>query len=91
MKKTAYLFLLFLSVFGFSQTDSLHLKVKGKISDIKTNTSISRVTVVNKNNSSVVLATENGEFEITANMNDKLLFSHLGYNYVEVEVNQKWL
>ncbi len=91
MKKIAYLFLLFFSVFGFSQTDSLQLKVKGKILDIKTNTTIARVTVVNKNNSSVVLASENGEFEISANMNDKLLFSHLGYNYAEVEVNTKWL
>lgn len=91
MKKIAYLLLLFFSVLGFSQTDSLQLKVKGKISDIKTNTSISRVTVVNKNNSSVVLASENGEFEIFANVNDKLLFSHLGYNYAEVEVSQKWL
>ena len=91
MKKLTYLFILFFSFFGFSQADSLKLKVKGKISDIKTNASIARVTVVNKNNSSVVLASENGEFEITANVNDKLLFSHLGYNYAEVEVNQKWL
>ncbi len=91
MKKIAYLFLLFFSVFGFSQSDSLQFKVKGKISDIKTNTAIARVTVVNKNNSSVILASENGEFEITAYLNDKLLFSHLGYNYAEVEVNQKWL
>lgn len=91
MKKIAYLFIFFFSVFGFSQNDSLQLIVKGKIFDIKTNASISRVTVVNKNNSSVVLASENGEFEIVANRNDKLLFSHLGYNYAEVEVNQKWL
>lgn len=91
MKKAIYIFLLFLSVFGFAQTDSLQLKVKGKISDIKTNASIARVTVVNKNNSVVVLASENGEFEITANVNDKLLFTHLGYNYAEVEVNPKWL
>ncbi len=91
MKKLAYLFLLFFSLFGISQTDSLQLKVKGKILDSKTNASISRVTVVNKNNSTVVLASENGEFEISVNKNDKLLFSHLGYNYAEVEVNQKWL
>ena len=91
MKKIIYLFLLFFSVLGFSQADSLQLKVKGKISDLKTNASIARVTVVNKNNSSVVLASENGEFEISANMNDELLFSHLGYNYAEVEVNKKWL
>ena len=91
MKKLAFLFLLYFSFLGFSQTDSLQLKVKGKISDIKTNTSIARVTVVNKNSSLVVLASENGEFEISANRNDILLFSHLGYNYAEVEINQKWL
>mgnify|MGYP006363452721 FL=1 len=91
MKKIAFLFLLYFSFFVFSQTDSLQLKVKGKISDIKTNTSIARVTVVNKNSSLVVLASENGEFEISANRNDILLFSHLGYNYAEVEINQKWL
>jgi hypothetical protein len=90
MKKATYLFLLFFSFFGFSQIDSVQQKVKGKILDIKTNASIGRVTVVNKNNSAVVLASENGEFEINANKNDKLLFSHLGYNYTEVEVNQKW-
>ena len=91
MRKIIYIYFLLFTAVVFSQQDSLQLKVKGKITDIKTNTSIARVTVLNKNNSSVVLASENGEFEITANMNDKLLFSHLGYNYVEVEVNQKWL
>lgn len=91
MRKISFLLLLFFSVFGFSQTDSLQLKVKGKIMDIKTNTSIARVTVLNKNNSAVVLASENGEFEISATLNDELLFSHLGYNYTEVKVSQKWL
>ncbi len=91
MRKIAYLYFLLFTSVVFSQQDSLQLKVKGKILDVKTNTSIARVTVVNKNNSSVVLASENGEYEITANINDKLLFSHLGYNYAEVEINQKWL
>lgn len=90
MRKVAYICFLLFATVVFSQQDSLQLKVKGKIMDIKTNTSIARVTVLNKNNSTVVLASENGEFEITAQMNDKLLFSHLSYNYVEVEVNQKW-
>lgn len=91
MRKIIYICFLLFTAFAFSQQDSLQLKVKGKIADIKTNASIARVTVLNKNSSSVVLASENGEFEITANMNDKLLFSHLGYNYAEVEINQKWL
>jgi len=91
MRKIAYLYFLLFTTVVFSQQDSLQLKVKGKILDVKTNTSIARVTVLNKNNSSIVLASENGEFEITANLNDKLLFSHLGYNYAEVEINQKWL
>lgn len=91
MKKVIYIcFLLFITV-GFSQQDSLQLKVKGKITDIKTNTSIGRVTVLNKNSSTVVLASENGEFEIMATVNDKILFSHLGYNYAEVEITPKWL
>lgn len=91
MKKVIYIcFLLFVTV-GFSQQDSLQIKVKGKIVDVKTNTAIARVTVLNKNNSTVVLASENGEFEIIANTNDKLLFTHLGYNFAEVEINQKWL
>ena len=91
MKKIAFLFLIFSTVFGFSQTDSLQIKVKGKIIDIKTKMSIARVTVLNKNTTAVVLASENGEFEISAKINDKLLFSHLGYTYAEVEVNQKWM
>ncbi|MES2863412.1 MAG: carboxypeptidase-like regulatory domain-containing protein [Bacteroidota bacterium] len=91
MKKIIHICFLLFTAVVFSQQDSLQLKVKGKIADIKTNASIARVTILNKNNSSVVLASENGEFEISANVNDKLLFSHLGYNYVEVEVNQKWL
>ena len=57
--------------------------------DIKTKMPIARVTVLNKNTSTVVLASENGDFEIFAKTNDKLLFSHLGYNYAEVGVNQK--
>ncbi|WP_396198605.1 carboxypeptidase-like regulatory domain-containing protein [Flavobacterium sp.] len=90
MKKIAFLFLILNAVFGFSQSDTLQVKVKGKIIDIKTNMPIASVTVLNKNTSSVVLASENGDFEISAKTNDKLLFSHLGYNYAEVFVNQKW-
>ena len=90
MKKIAFLFLILNAAFGFSQSDSLQIKVKGKIMDIKTKMPIERVTVLNKNTSAVVLASENGDFEISAKTNDKLLFSHLGYNYAEVVVNQKW-
>jgi len=90
MKKIAFLILLLNAAFGFSQTDSLQIKVKGKIMDIKSKMPIERVTILNKNTSSVVLASENGDFEISAKTNDRLLFSHLGYNYAEVVVNQKW-
>lgn len=90
MKKIAFLFLILNAAFGFSQSDSLQIKVKGKIMDIKTKMPIERVTVLNKNTSAVVLASENGDFEISAKTNDKLLFSHLGYNYAEVVVSQKW-
>jgi hypothetical protein len=90
MKNIAFLFLILNAAFGFSQSDSLQIKVKGKIMDIKTKMPIERVTVLNKNTSAVVLASENGDFEISAKTNDKLLFSHLGYNYAEVVVNQKW-
>lgn len=90
MKKITFLILILTAVFGFSQSDTLQVKVKGKIIDIKTNMPIARVTVLNKNTSSVVLASENGDFEISAKTNDKLLFSHLGYNYAEVGVSQKW-
>jgi len=90
MKKIAFLILILNAAFGFSQSDSLQIKVKGKIMDIKTKMPIERVTILNKNTSSVVLASENGDFEISAKTNDRLLFSHLGYNYAEVVVNQKW-
>jgi hypothetical protein len=90
MKKIAFLILIFNAAFGFSQSDSLQIKVKGKIMDIKSKMPIERVTILNKNTSSVVLASENGDFEISAKTNDRLLFSHLGYNYAEVVVNQKW-
>ncbi|WP_353148699.1 carboxypeptidase-like regulatory domain-containing protein [Flavobacterium sp.] len=90
MKKIAFLILLLNAAFGFSQSDTLQIKVKGKIMDIKSKMPIERVTILNKNTSSVVLASENGDFEISAKTNDRLLFSHLGYNYAEVVVNQKW-
>jgi len=90
MKKIAFLIIILNAAFGFSQSDSLQIKVKGKIMDIKSKMPIERVTILNKNTSSVVLASENGDFEIFAKTNDKLLFSHLGYNYAEVVVNQKW-
>jgi len=91
MKKLLYIFILLLSVLGFAQTDTLNIKVTGKIVDIKTNEPIARVTVVNKNTSTSVLASESGQFVIEAKTNDKLLFSHIGYNYAEVEVTSKWL
>lgn len=91
MKKLVYIFILIWSVFGFSQTDSLQIKITGKIVDLKSNEAVSRVTILNKNNLVSTLASENGQFEIVANLNDKLLFSHLGYNYVEIEVTNTWL
>lgn len=91
MKKLLYIFILLLSVFGFAQTDTLNIKITGKIVDIKTNEPISRVTIVNKNSSTSALASDNGQFEIVAKFNDKLLFSHLGYNYAEIEITEKWL
>lgn len=91
MKKLVYLLLFFVSVFGFAQTDSLQIKISGKIVDQKTNDAISGVTILNKNTLVSALATEKGQFEIFAKVNDKLLFSHLGYNYAEVEITEKWL
>lgn len=91
MKKLVYIFILIWSVFGFSQTDSLQIKITGKIVDLKSNEAVSRVTILNKNNLVSTLASEDGQFEIVANLNDKLLFSHLGYNYVEIEVTNTWL
>lgn len=91
MKKLVYIFILIWSVFGFSQTDSLQVKITGKIVDLKSNEAVSRVTILNKNTLETALASENGQFEIVANLNDKLLFSHLGYNYVEVDVTNNWL
>ena len=77
MKKIAFLIIIFSTVFGFSQSDSLQLKVKGKIIELKTKMPIARVTVLNKNTASVVLASENGDFEISAKINDKLLIGFL--------------
>lgn len=87
MKNTLLLFLL-LSYFGFSQENA---KVKGTVIDFETSKALESVNIVNLSQVIGATTNEEGNFEITAKVNDTLHFSYLGYKSIKIRVSNDWI
>ncbi|MDO5981145.1 TonB-dependent receptor [Flavivirga spongiicola] len=84
MKKTTLLFLLIFSVsFTFAQQN-----VSGLISD-SSGIPIAGVNVVEKGTTNGVVSNFDGKFTISVDGNSTLVFSYIGYNSLEVPVNNR--
>ncbi|WP_323789658.1 carboxypeptidase-like regulatory domain-containing protein [Psychroserpens sp.] len=81
-------FLLFTSVIGYAQEPT---SVIGTVIDVSTDLPIDRVNIVNLNQVIGTSSSDDGEFEIKANVNDTLHFSYLGYKSIKVRVTNDWL
>ena len=92
-----YIFILFLCLAttqSYSQ-DSTATKtpttVKGTITSSTTEGPLSEVNIVNINQVKGVATDDNGEFEISAKVNDTLHLSYVGYKSIKVRVTNDWL
>ena len=66
-------------------------KVKGTIISSSTDEPLSDVNIVNINQVKGVATNDNGEFEISAKLNDTLHLSYIGYKSIRVRVTNDWL
>ncbi|WP_301920956.1 SusC/RagA family TonB-linked outer membrane protein [Ferruginibacter sp.] len=82
--------LLLLHLDGFAQQERVVVLIKGKVTDVQTNESLSGVSVGIKGTKKIVLTDENGNYSITAGSAAILVFSYVGNKSTEVTVgNQK--
>lgn len=94
MRYILILFLCLATTKSYSQ-DSTATKtpttVKGTITSSTTEGPLSEVNIVNINQVKGVATDDNGEFEISAKVNDTLHLSYLGYKSIKVRVTNDWL
>tara|TARA_B100001093_G_scaffold505218_1_gene562237 strand:- start:1308 stop:2048 length:741 start_codon:yes stop_codon:yes gene_type:complete len=87
-----YLFSLLLMIFfinpSFSQVD-YRTWVKGKV--LYKNVSVPSANVINNTSQSATTTDSDGEFEIEVKLNDKLIFSSLQYQIIEINVTKEIL
>ncbi|MDN3665693.1 carboxypeptidase-like regulatory domain-containing protein [Algibacter miyuki] len=67
------------------------LRAEGVVLNSSTSTALEGVNIVNLNQVKGTTTNENGEFKITAKVNDTLHFSYLGFKSIKVRVTNDWL
>lgn len=89
MRSYSLLFFLLISTsFGFSQENT---KAIGVVIDASTQTNLESVNIVNINQVIGTTTNSNGEFQISAKVNDTLHLSYIGYKSIKVRVTNDWL
>ena len=79
------------SLFANAQNDSIVKIIKGTVIHNETRLPMGNVHVINATKVSGTITTPSGLFEITAQVNDTLLFSFLGFETVKVKVTNDWI
>lgn len=89
MKQYLVLFILCLTGFlGFSQVTT---SVKGTVVNASTTKTLENVNIVNLTQVTGTSSNSKGEFEISAQANDTLHFSYLGFKSIKVKVTNDWI
>jgi len=83
-----FFILLLIGCVGFSQEST---SVKGTVINISTSKPLESVNIVNLNQVKGTSTNSEGEFEITAQANDTLHFSYLGFKSIKVKVTNDWI
>ena len=86
MKNTIFIFFLLIAI-GASAQDGVSGTVMNAANDVE----IENVHIVNLNQVKGAVTDENGEFKLTATVNDTLYFSYLGFRSIRVRVTNDWL
>jgi len=91
MKKiVALFFLLFCSLAVWAQNDSI-APISGKVLNDANDVPLQNVHVVNLNSVKGTVTDAEGNFNLTAKVNDTLYFSYLGFKSIRVRVTNDWL
>ncbi len=82
-----------LSVFsiGFLCGQNQRMAINGKVQDAANDNPMSNVHIINVNSVKGVISDRNGNFEISAEVNDTLYFSFIGYKSLKATVTNDWL
>jgi hypothetical protein len=88
MKKFLFLIIFFCGFWAYSQDDQ---KVQATVINAQTQQPLESVHVVNLNKVKGTITNKNGEFTLTAAVNDTLYFSYLGYKSIKVRVTNDML
>jgi len=91
MKKTLYLlFILLIANIAWSQ-DIADPIINGKVQNAANDKPLQNVHIVNLNKVVGTVSDENGDFKLSAKVNDTLYFSYLGFKSIRVRVTNDWL
>lgn len=85
-----FLFLLITTI-GFAQNDTIAVAIQGTVISAETRLPMNNVHVINTTRIKGVITDGNGLFELTAKVNDTILFSYLGYETIKVRVTNDWI
>jgi hypothetical protein len=92
MKKLLPIFLLFVSLASFSQTDSLAVKkLIGQVIEAESKKVLSAANILNLNSVVGTITNENGDFQITAKVNDTIIVSYVGYSSIKLKITNDLL
>ncbi|MBD3725303.1 MAG: carboxypeptidase-like regulatory domain-containing protein, partial [Flavobacteriaceae bacterium] len=85
-----FLFLLITTI-GFAQNDTIAVAIQGTVISAETRLPMNNVHVINTTRIKGIITDGNGLFELTAKVNDTILFSYLGYETIKVRVTNDWI
>lgn len=85
LKKIIFFIFLFISFPIFSQ-DTTSKKLKGRIIDVKTRFPLKSANILNMNSVVGTITSRFGEFAITAQKNDTIHISYIGYESIKLKV-----
>ncbi|RTL13123.1 MAG: carboxypeptidase-like regulatory domain-containing protein [Flavobacteriaceae bacterium] len=91
MKYFVVFLFLFYSFNCFSQNDTLVKNIKGTVIHNDTKLPMGNVHVVNASRVKGTVTSPSGIFEISAKVNDTLLFTYIGFETVKVKVTNDWI
>jgi len=92
MKKLFPIFLLLVSLVSFSQTDSLAVKkLIGQVIEAESKKVLSAANILNLNSVVGTITNENGDFQITAKVNDTIIVSYVGYSSIKLKITNDLL
>lgn len=91
MLKDIFLLFLLIPAFSFAQEQTDPMFVSGKVLNAANDVKLDNVHIVNLNQVKGTITDANGDFKISAEVNDTLYFSYIGFKPLKVRVTNDWV